>query len=69
MLRSKLIYLPLLAITASLIFTSCEKDEEEPPAPTKSEMLTSRNWRMTALNVEPALDVDGDGTQENNLIT
>ncbi len=60
---------PLIALCIALTFTSCkEDDEEESPAPTKSEMLTSRNWKVSTLNVEPALDVDGDGTQENNLI-
>ncbi len=57
----------LLAI--SLLTTSCDSDDEgDAPAPTRSEMLTARNWVITGLNVEPALDVDGDNTQENNLM-
>lgn len=51
-----------------IITTACKKDEEkkeEPP--TKTEMLTGNNWVRTRIEIEPAIDFDGNGTQENNL--
>lgn len=60
--------LAMFAIAASLSLTSCDKDDDEEPAPTRSELLVAKQWKMTVLNVEPALDIDGNGTQENNLI-
>lgn len=54
----------------SLSFSSCKKDEEEEPAPapTKKELLSGNNWELTAYSVEPAIDIDQNGTQENNLM-
>lgn len=62
--------LAMFAIAASLSLTSCDKDDDddEEPAPTRSELLVSQQWSLIAFNVEPALDWDQDGTQENNLI-
>lgn len=51
-----------------IITTACKKDEEkkeEPP--TKTEMLTGNNWIRTRIEIEPAIDIDQNGTQENNL--
>ncbi len=41
---------------------SCEVE------PTKTELLISKNWMVEGLTVEPAIDIDNNGTQENNLI-
>jgi len=53
-----------------LSFASCndDDDEEDPTPPTKTELLTARNWMVEGWNIEPAIDIDNDGTQENNLI-
>ena len=37
----------LLALAAGLAFTSCSKDEDTKPQ-TKTEMLTGKNWKVTA---------------------
>lgn len=58
------LFLMLLSISA----WSKDEEEMEAPAPTRSEMLTGRNWSITAYSVEPAVDADGNGTQENNLM-
>lgn len=54
----------LMAI--SLITVSCKKDDKK-NEPTKTELLTGNNWVTTRIEIEPAIDFDGDGTQENNL--
>lgn len=55
-------FLLLLTLSLGLIFTSCSKDDE--PAPqTKTEMLTGKNWKVTAATVSidngPAKDFSG----------
>jgi hypothetical protein len=61
----------LLVLAISLVFSSCKKDDDDDnntPAPTKKEMLTGNNWSIVAYSVEPAIDYDQNGTQENNLM-
>jgi hypothetical protein len=45
-----------LAILA-LGFTACDKDQDE-VAPTKTDLLTAKTWKMTGLKVDPPLEVD-----------
>lgn len=46
-----------------LTFSSCKKDKDEevatptPTPPTKTELLTGKNWKETALTVNPAIEV------------
>lgn len=54
----------LYAIAVLLFILSCKK-EKEPK--TKVELLTTGNWHVTSYTVEPALDWDGDGTEETNI--
>ncbi len=60
-------FLPMLALL-SFVMVSCGDDDEDEPAPTRSQLITSQSWSVVSLNVEPAIDLDGNGTQENNLI-
>ena len=62
-------FLPMLALL-SFVMVSCgdDDDDEDEPAPTRSQLITSQSWSVVSLNVEPAIDLDGNGTQENNLI-
>jgi len=53
--------IPVLA----LFLFSCKK-EKEPK--TKTELLTGGNWHVVAYTVDPALDWDGDGTDETDVI-
>ncbi len=63
--------LPLCSLLAlSLTFTSCKKDKKEDPAPvakTKTELITGKNWKVTAATIDPAIDLFGTGTPTTNL--
>ena len=60
----------MLLFLGVLSFTSCNDDDdgEDAPAPTRSQLLTSKNWIVDTWDIEPAIDIDNNGTQENNLI-
>lgn len=64
-------FLPMVLFLGILSFSSCNDDDDEdddPTPPTRTELLTARNWIVEGLTVEPAIDIDNNGTQENNLI-
>ncbi|MEM9052168.1 MAG: hypothetical protein AAGC47_08975 [Bacteroidota bacterium] len=63
-------FLPMLLFLGVLSFTSCndDDDEEDPPAPTRSELLTAKNWSISELTVNPALAIGQNGNPETNLI-
>ena len=48
----------------SVVVFSCKKDE---PAKTKTDLLTTGSWHVVAYTVDPAIDWDGDGTDESNV--
>ena len=54
-------------------FSSCKKKEDEPvieptpPPPTKTELLTGKNWRLTAFICDPPYDFFGTGTPISNV--
>lgn len=54
----------LCSILVLLLFLSCKK-EKEPK--TKVELLTSGNWHIVSYTIDPALDWDGDGTDETSI--
>ena len=35
---------------------------------TITDLLTANDWMVVGLNIEPAIDIDNNGTEENNLI-
>ncbi|KAB2914907.1 MAG: DUF5004 domain-containing protein [Bacteroidetes bacterium] len=50
----------LLVLSSLLCFTACKKDEEtSTPQKTKSELLSAKPWKMTALTVNPAINAGG----------
>jgi len=55
----------LLMITITL---SCKKDNDEPAAKTKTELITSGSWKRTAFIANPAYDWNADGTFDTNLL-
>ena len=62
-------YLLLLAVAATVSFTSCSKDDDDAtPAKSKTEYLTASGWKVTSVTVDPAIDFDGDGTKETDLL-
>lgn len=60
-------FLPMFAFVLLFVFVSCKDDDDDPPAKTKTELLTSKNWTRTTVTITPAIDYDGNGTQENDL--
>ncbi len=59
--------LPVLFFASLLISTGCNKDDDDEPAPTRSALLTSKNWIGTNVSINPAIDFDQNGTQETDL--
>ena len=47
-----------------LLLFSCKKDNK---SKTRTELLTNGSWHVTAYTVDPAIDFDGDGTEETNV--
>lgn len=41
-------YLLLLAVAATVSFTSCDSDDDEVTPPTKTELISNKNWTVTA---------------------
>lgn len=56
----------LLAMAGTLLFQACKKDEKDTPK-TKTELITTGTWKMTAYTVNPAIDFDLDGDTETNI--
>ena len=55
----------LLSIFCVILFlSSCKKDNK---SKTRTELLTNGSWHVTAYTVDPAIDFDGDGTEETNV--
>ncbi len=46
---------------------ACKKDKDDPKPATKSELLMGKNWKVTAVTVDPALVIGG--TSFTNLYT
>jgi hypothetical protein len=51
----------LLFLCAALAFTACKKDDD----PSKKEMLTNKNWVMTAATVDPSFVLITGGSTNN----
>lgn len=48
----------------------CNKDREDVEVQkTKTELISNGNWHFTAYTAEPAIDYDGDGTKEIDLLS
>ncbi len=54
----------LVTCCAILFLFACKKDKE---SKSKTELLTSGSWHVSAYTVDPAIDFDGDGTEETNV--
>lgn len=57
-----------LAITLLAATSSCKKDK---PVETlsKTDILTTGQWKMSALTLTPPIDMDGDGTPDTDAFT
>ena len=56
----------LLVMAGILPFQACKKDEDDTPK-TKTELITTGTWKMTAYTINPAADLDLDGDTETNV--
>ena len=54
----------LVTCCAILFLLACKKDKE---SKSKIELLTTGSWHVSAYTVDPAIDFDGDGTEETNV--
>lgn len=54
----------LIACCVALCLLACKKDSEPK---SRTELLTTASWHVSAYNVDPAIDFDGDGTEETNV--
>ena len=52
---------------ATLVFTNvqCKKDDDDDKS--KTEILTSGQWRITAITITPGIDLDEDGTVDTDV--
>ncbi|MDH7462282.1 hypothetical protein QEG73_13370 [Chitinophagaceae bacterium 26-R-25] len=53
----------MIVLTVAVI-AGCHKNDS---APSKTDLLTSGSWRLTASHVDPAIDANGDGVVENDI--
>ena len=54
----------LILCCVALFLPACKKDEK---SKSKTELISNGSWHVTAYTVDPAVDYDGDGTDENNI--
>lgn len=69
-MKTYLKFPPVAVLILLLTFTACKDDDDdndEPAPKTRTEMLTAKNWTRTSVTITPAIDYDGNGTQENDL--
>ncbi|MBK9799338.1 MAG: hypothetical protein IPP56_06235 [Bacteroidetes bacterium] len=73
-IKTSLFALLMLSAVSATLFSGCKKDKEEEtvtptpaPAPTKTELLTGKNWKVTAINCDPAIDWNGNGVMVTNI--
>lgn len=61
-----------LIVLCTFILWACKKDDEDNNnnvgnSASKTQLLTSGNWKQTSDYINPAVDADGDGDKENEL--
>jgi hypothetical protein len=59
-------FIVLALLIASL--SGCKKDKEQNQSPSKTELLTSGQWRLTAYTLSPPVDFDGDGSPDSDAL-
>ena len=57
----------VLALIISGMFTQCKKDKDKDIQQSKTDMLTSGQWRIIAHTSNPGFDWNLDGTKETDL--
>lgn len=69
---NKIITMSLMVLGMAISGCSDKKDDPAPtptpaPEPTKTELLTGKNWKMTAFTSNPAINWDGSGTMVTDV--
>lgn len=67
-LRSKFTQAVFLILLFTLLTSAMCNKEDEPAPKTKTTLLASGNWYFTAYTADPAIDYDGNGTLETDLL-
>lgn len=60
-----------LALAATLLaaLTACKKDSNDPtPTPDNGPTFVGKKWSIQAMTLSPKVDLDGDGTLDDNLL-
>jgi len=65
--KIQLFALPLMIISIAT-FLSCEKDKENPAVKTKTELITTGTWKLTAYTSNPAYDWYGTGDYATDIL-
>ena len=58
----------LLTFSVILALASCKKNDEVTPTGNNSPAFVDKKWKMTAFELTPAVDLDGDGTPDSDLM-
>ena len=58
----------LLMLAGTIISLSCKKSRDEEPAKTKTELLTTGTWKLTAYTSDPAYDWYGTGVYATDIL-
>jgi hypothetical protein len=54
-------------ITLASLFSACDKDDEQKTEVlSKTDLLTSGQWKITAYTLTPPMDLNGDGTPDSD---
>ena len=53
----------IIAISILMICVACKKDNKE----SRMNLITSGNWKITALTIVPGYDIDGDGDLDTDI--
>jgi hypothetical protein len=66
-MKRNVILVACFTITLASLFSACDKpDDLKTEVPSKTDLLTSGQWKITAYTLTPPLDLDGDGTPDSN---
>ena len=58
----------ILSFAGFVIFISCKKDKEDNARKTKTELITTGTWKLTAYTSTPAYDWYGNGVFATNIL-
>jgi len=60
-MKKHLQFIGIFTLVISLAFASCDKkdDDNDNPSKSTSEYLTAGNWKITAMTIDPGIDIGG----------